>query len=687
MASIPSGHGTRHQASSAYSCVSRASSLYAYGAPFYDPIIHLKSPLRGRFRKSRQPTLAIVCGTHMPGPLVAGCIRPLRRIANEVIIGADERVPAEDLRWYGTVADVLLTFPFTGPNQFRGWLRDQCRSDWILFLDGDETPSAALIDRIPELMRDRDIAAYRLRRRWVYPDSAHVLDSLPWSADFQTRLVRNDDRLWFPSLKHTGPESAGPIRRVDEPILHLDLVVTSRTERERKVEKYESEHFGHMSRGWSTNRIYYLPEASGDIRLIDLPAVDKARVERVMVPPDEHRPVPRRRARIAKRAAVDDIMRTLPQYAFVDADARAEITVLRSPQEVVPAGSRFTIDAIVRNCGGRTWPGGTERLPAVRFSYQWRNSAGQRVVEGIRTMFPHAVRPGESVEVECLVQVPLDVAGMVLVFDVLAECDRWFGVDLTLPVQLGPSTREQLATQSIRGLVPLSAVLDMRRLLKRPSELEMQISDPDPQVALPDQVARRVEGLPIGVWALDAGVLDILIRTYNELQPEIALEFGSGTSTVVLALLAEQAGRSGLSVISFEQDPDEAQRVRGEVDRRGLGKFVRIVVAPLTETAIGRYRLRCYDPAIIDAALDGVSPSLILVDGRSTASGGNRFPTLLLLQQHLRSSATFILDDAWRDMELTIAERWQECDGIEVDGIALVGKGAVLGRIEPVASD
>ena len=104
----------------------------------------------------------------------------------------------------------------------------------------------------------------------------------------------------------------------------------------------------------------------------------------------------------------------------------------------------------------------------------------------------------------------------------------------TLPVDIGPSAREQLMAQSTDGVVPLPAVLEMRRVLSRPSEIE--------HATLGTQIHKLFcrPRSPIhfeawlSEWALDAGVLDALIRNYRVELPEVVVEFGSGTSTIVL---------------------------------------------------------------------------------------------------------------------------------------------------------
>ena len=70
-------------------------------------------------------------------------------------------------------------------------------------LDGDEVPSAALVRAPAAAAGGPDVRQYvTLRGCWLYPDARQVLDELPWSADWITRLVRNEPSLRFPGIRH-----------------------------------------------------------------------------------------------------------------------------------------------------------------------------------------------------------------------------------------------------------------------------------------------------------------------------------------------------------------------------------------------------------------------------------------------------------------------------------------------------
>ena len=137
------------------------------------------------------PTISLCLFTGDPGPRVAAALRPLREIVDEVVICADARASAGDLSAYATVADRLFTAEFRHLEFHLQWLHDQCSGDWILRLDGDEVPSRALLDALPDLLRDRRCHGWSLPIRWNWPDPATYLDEEPWRSDARVRLLRN----------------------------------------------------------------------------------------------------------------------------------------------------------------------------------------------------------------------------------------------------------------------------------------------------------------------------------------------------------------------------------------------------------------------------------------------------------------------------------------------------------------
>jgi len=633
---------------------------------------------------SRRPTLSVVCGTHHPGPVVAEALRPLRDVADEIIVGADESVTDVDLACYSNVADRLSTYPFTGSEQYRTWLTGQASCDWLLFLDGDEIPSRALLDGIRPLLEDRDIAAYMTRMWWVAPDGVHVLDSAPWSPAYHCRLVRNDDRLWFPSLTHSGPETRGPTRRSELALLHLDLALQDVEARRRKVGRYESQHFGHSTGGQSTNALYYLPETRSDLDLRALPVADRHRVAEVLSAP--RRPGGRAsRFRVHSRASVADIRRTIPWHRFDDADARASIDVWNCPTSV-RAGSHFHVGVRVANLGLRKWPSGWDTQPAVRLSYHWMRDGETVVFDGLRTALTHPVRAGGYIELTAQVWAPDDPESVArtshLVFDIVAEGDRWFGMDTAIAVEISEGPKSALlAARGVDGIVPIADVLKMRSELVFPGVLERALVDDDPPVELPGDPDGMLDALPAGAWALDSALLSELARRYLSERPAVVVEFGSGPTTVMLAWLARWTGCTGVAVISFEQDPDVVRATVESLREQGLDELVHVVLAPLSTIELDDMSLRCYDADVVGDTLQGLPPVMVMIDGPSRADNGSRYPVVPMVQRHITAQASFLLADAWRDLELTVAERWAGLAGVEVHGIVPVGRGVLVGEI------
>jgi hypothetical protein len=607
-------------------------------------------------------------------------------VADEIVVGADERVDRSDLRSYGAVADMLVTFPYTGAEQFRSWLRDQCSTDWILFLDGDEVVGERLLTRIGSLLGDRNIAGYLLRRDWLYPDPAHFIASAPWSPDYQVRLVRNDDRLWFPARQHTGPLTTGPTKRVEEPLLHLDLLLSSFDERRRKIARYESEHFGHMTSGSSTNERFYLPELHGqlDYGLVSTP--DRRHVERTLSA--QACAGRRRTVQVSRRATRDDIRRTLVWAPFSDNDALAEIRFTRPPPATVAAGSRFLIDIAVRNLGGRCWPASSDRAPAVRVSYHWNRSGESIVWDGIRTTLPHPVRPGDVASMECLVEAPADTGNLELTLDVLVEDDRWFGLTHAVPVRSTPSIESQLHGSAFDGIVPIEAMLTIRAELALPDELNRQLARRRQPDVLPVEIGDELSRLLGGADAYDpAFVAAVGARIAERRHGALLLEYGSGASTVALAwILRQQACERG-ALVSVAPDRGIADRVSAALQRFGLADLVHVASAPLVDVTVDQLTLVSYEPGKVGTALAGRSPEVVAIGGPPSSRECQKFPVLPALQPLLREPASFLVADAFRDVELAAADRWSRCTGISVGGILLEGAGVLVGAVQPATPE
>src|SRR5436305_1503624 len=83
--------------------------------------------------------------------------RLLRPVADWIVIGVDTRADADSVRDYATVADRVLPVRFEYLERHLAWLHEQCTGDWVLRLDTDEVPSAALLAALPALTARTDV--------------------------------------------------------------------------------------------------------------------------------------------------------------------------------------------------------------------------------------------------------------------------------------------------------------------------------------------------------------------------------------------------------------------------------------------------------------------------------------------------------------------------------------------------
>ena len=96
---------------------------------------------------------------------------------------------------------------------------------------------------------------------------------------------------------------------------------------------------------------------------------------------------------------------------------------LVSGGEVGPmsAGSVVTVPITIRNVGTVAWSRGA----GDRLSYRWENS-GEKI-EGLRTVLPHAVAPGEAVELGARVAAPAQAGAYTLHWEPVREGVTWYG--------------------------------------------------------------------------------------------------------------------------------------------------------------------------------------------------------------------------------------------------------------------
>jgi len=109
--------------------------------------------------------------------------------------------------------------------------------------------------------------------------------------------------------------------------------------------------------------------------------------------------------------------------------------------------------------------------------------------------------------------------------------------------------------------------------------------------------------------------------------------------------------------------------VRRQLERDGLSALARVVEAPLRPHPLALDSAPWYDEAALgELPPDGIE--LLLVDGPPGYGEGmarSRYPALPVLADRLASGALVVLDDAGREGEGQILDRWEADQGFSFD--------------------
>ena len=218
---------------------------------------------------------------------------------------------------------------------------------------------------------------------------------------------------------------------------------------------------------------------------------------------------------------------------------------------------------------------------------------------------------------------------------------RTSNLEMSLGEQSETLKRQSIAIAAARAVAE-TAVKDVGNRLQATQNLFALVS---PRGPVPQMVGH--------VAAPD--VLLVLVQKFLSLRPSLAIDCGSGTSTLFLALAAQQYGIN-CRLVSLEHDLAYAEATRALVADHGVGHLVDVRHAPLTTTSLTDHSGPWYDPAALQ---DLHNIGLAFVDGPPGDVGPQaRYPMVPLLADRLASPCAILLDDMNRSDERVVAERW-----------------------------
>lgn len=385
-----------------------------------------------------RPTLSFCITTRGPADRARALLELVRPHVDEVVLAVDRNGGEETLEVCADLADRRLVYELErSPVWLVGWILHQCRGDWILRLDDDEVPSAALLEALHELIADRYPTVIQLDRRWLYETPDRYLTTFPWSLEHQPRLLRNVPSLWrFEGRVHMSGEWLGEVRATDLAIYHLLLLGSSIDDRRAKREWYESLVPGLAVEEFPIEDMY-VPEEQDSVETAPVPEEDRPLIASMVTP----KPV---EAAAASGAPVEEVgVRDIALYntdrPVSEGAYKGRIEFIR-PRSALPPGVLRHFELYVDNLGDELWRPADGRPPEIHLGWRWRDlRADRHLREEGRVPFTETVRPGQRTRLPILVRTPAVPGPYALELDVVHEHVRWFGCTAETRVMIDPA--------------------------------------------------------------------------------------------------------------------------------------------------------------------------------------------------------------------------------------------------------
>lgn len=159
-----------------------------------------------------------------------------------------------------------------------------------------------------------------------------------------------------------------------------------------------------------------------------------------------------------------------------------------------------------------------------------------------------------------------------------------------------------------------------------------------------------------GGYAASADFLRVIYEQTRTNRPNLVIELGSGSSTVIGGYALRQNGSGRL--VSIDHLDQYAEQSRSAVSFHGLDNYCRVLVCPLTNHSVGDGHWQWYSLENVDP---GEAVDLVIVDGPPRRLQElSRYPALPVLSSWLSKGVTIIVDDADRPDEQRMISKWIE---------------------------
>jgi predicted O-methyltransferase YrrM len=190
----------------------------------------------------------------------------------------------------------------------------------------------------------------------------------------------------------------------------------------------------------------------------------------------------------------------------------------------------------------------------------------------------------------------------------------------------------------------------LARILTQMEEGERQLRSLVNVRPLLGEVPLRFSG-----WAVDPSFAEILVTTLVDARPQLVVECGSGSSTIVIARCLR--GMDNGYLVSLEHDENYATRTRNLLQLSGVADRCEVVSAPLKQWERDGQRMLWYGNIPDQTLRDGID--VLVVDGPpGKVAPRARYPAVPILRPYLSRRCIILLDDGDRHDERAIADAW-----------------------------
>lgn len=216
-----------------------------------------------------------------------------------------------------------------------------------------------------------------------------------------------------------------------------------------------------------------------------------------------------------------------------------------------------------------------------------------------------------------------------------------------------------LAILAALAFIALRLRARFRRLDRQLAVVASMLEEKSLEIQTAGAIAQLQFRFPVflGGPSIDAHHARQLLFVLEELKPRVILELGSGTSTIIVARALQTLGCPPEMHIAVDHDVRYLRRTIQLARMNGVEQFVRFEHCPLGP--VPGYALPWYSR--VPETIGRAQIDLVIVDGPPAYEPGkerSREPALPVIRDFLSERAVVILDDANREAEGKILDRW-----------------------------